>query len=323
MIIPESTNAVKIMTIHASKGLEFPVVIIPYCNWQIYRAGDSWVQVNNEKVQLPVSVIHLTKKVGASGFEKELLAEQQNQVLDNLNLLYVAFTRAVERLHIISNVAATNKQETVSNWIEAFINKQGQAQAPGLFEIGACTEKKSAHVQKSLPHYPLLPLQFNTNRNAIQIKASYLQNSHEAEEAKEEGIRIHHLLSGIKTQEDIDSALASALLEGLISKQELPILRSKLKNITEHPELSPYFQIGINCRLEAELITANGEILRPDRIVFKEQETILMDYKTGKENTTSYFKQLYKYESALLSMGYPVVKKLLVYLDNMKVVHAN
>src|SRR5690606_26196328 len=61
MIIPENTNAVKIMTIHASKGLEFPVVIVPYCNWKYFRENEDWVSIKNEKVKLPATVVKLSK----------------------------------------------------------------------------------------------------------------------------------------------------------------------------------------------------------------------------------------------------------------------
>ncbi len=308
------------MTIHASKGLEFPVVIVPYCNWPLYRISDSWVNVKNEKVELPVTVVSLSKKVSDSGFEQELEVEKQDQVLDNLNLLYVAFTRAVERLHIISTTTHTVRQESVSDWMEDFVKNNYPANAEGLSQIGAPQAKQMKHSKASLGHFDLQPLDFSTSKNVIRIKASYLNNSETSEEAKQAGLLLHSLLAQIKEHKDSEKALEKAFMEGLVSKEELPILRNKINEVIQHPELAPYFKTGLRCKLEAELVTQNGELLRPDRIVFSDSETILIDYKTGKENTKAYSKQLYKYEAALLSMGYPRVKKLLVYVDEMKVV---
>lgn len=328
MIIPENTNAVRIMTIHASKGLEFPVVIVPYCNWGVYLAGDSWVNVKNEKVKLPVSVISLTKKASVSGFEKEFEAEQQHQVLDNLNLLYVAFTRAIERLHVIGVSSLTSRSVSVSDWISDFVQEQPGSQkegpvATGIFRIGNPSSKRSGHSFMGLPSFDLEPLTFNTSKSVVRIKASYLNNNEHVEEAKQQGLLIHWLLSKIKSVEDKEAALASALLEGLITKNEIAELEEKLNRLLEHPQLSLFFKPGIDCKLEAELITGTGELLRPDRIVFHNSETILIDYKTGKENNAGYFRQLGKYESALLSMGYTAIKKLLVYIDEMKIVVVN
>lgn len=320
MIIPENTDAVKIMTIHASKGLEFPVVIVPYCNWAVYRAGDSWVHVKDEKVKLPVSVVSLSKKVSDSGFEKELEAEQQDQMLDNLNLLYVAFTRAVERLHIITKSAYSSKQAAVNDWIEKYMQTNYSGKADGEYVIGTLLKKQSKHKNKEPAGFKLQALDFTTAPDVIRIKASYLNNNENSEEAKKTGLLIHWLLSKIKTQEDGDKALETACIEGLIAREEIPVLKRKLLEITTHPDLKTYFLPGLKCKLEAELVTQNGELLRPDRIVVTENETVLMDYKTGKENTKTYMKQLYKYESALVSMGYSNIRKLLVYVDDMNVV---
>lgn len=322
MIIPENTDAVKIMTIHASKGLEFPVVIVPYCNWPVYQASDSWVNVKNEKVELPVTVISLTQKVSESGFGEELETEQQDQVLDNLNLLYVAFTRAVERLHIISATSVTSRQPSVSDWISDFVKQQGGT-TETLYESGVPARRVSTHTGKSLPDFVLDPLAFSTSKNTIRIKASYLNNNEHVEEAKQQGLLVHWLLSKIKSTGDIPAAMEAALLEGLITHEEVPTLSQKLSEIIGHDMLKDLFAINVHCRLEAELVTAQGEILRPDRIVFTDTETLLVDYKTGKENNTAYFRQLYKYETALLSMGYPKVRKLLVYVDEMKVIEVN
>ena len=320
MVIPENTNAVKIMTIHASKGLEFPVVIVPYCNWGVYRANDSWVNVKNEKVKLPVSVINLSKKVSDSGFEKELQTEQQEQVLDNLNLLYVAFTRAIERLHIISTSSDTNRGESVSNWIEEFMTANHAKTKEGLYELGRISARQSEHSTSSLSTFDLEPLEFTTSKNAIEIKASYLNNNSDVEEAKQQGLLIHWLLSKIKTFADRDSAIESAFIEGLVNKKEIPDLKKKLQLIIEHKDLKTFFTAKTNSKLETELVTQAGEILRPDRIIFEENQITIIDYKTGKENTTKYLKQLIKYEDALVSMGYKNVKKILVYVDEPKIV---
>lgn len=320
MIIPENTNAVRIMTIHASKGLEFPVVIIPYCNWGIYQSTDAWVNIKNDRVNLPTTVISLTKKVAESGFEIELETEQQEQLLDNLNLLYVAFTRAVERLHIIAISATSNKFKLVSDWLREFMLQNHVAEQEEFYSLGQALKKQSAHTQHFITNFDLEPLSFNSAENVVQIKASYLNDNQEVEEAKKQGLLIHWLLSKIKSLTDVNSALEAGTMEGLINANEIPSLQQKLLSVIEHPELAAYFASNVTCKIEAEIVTREGDLLRPDRIVLLEKETVLIDYKTGKENNSKYLKQLLKYEQALSTMGYPPIKKLLVYVDDLKIV---
>jgi ATP-dependent exoDNAse (exonuclease V) beta subunit len=320
MIIPDTTDAVKIMTIHASKGLEFPVVIIPYCNWSLYQANDSWVNVSHERVELPATVVSLSQRAADSGFEKEFEAEQQEQLLDNLNLLYVAFTRAVERLHVISTSAASNKLKLVNDWIKEFMQGNYSSASEDMYEIGAPSQKQSKHSAHVIPHFNLLPLAFDTPKDVIRIKAAYLNNTQEAEHAKQQGILVHWLLSKIGTEEDVAAALQSGATEGLLREEELPALKEKLTALIRHPKLVDYFKPGTSCKLEAELITDTGELLRPDRVVFTETDTVLIDYKTGKENNNKYLKQMLGYETALIKMGYVRIKKLLVYIDELAIV---
>jgi hypothetical protein len=131
---------------------------------------------------------------------------------------------------------------------------------------------------------------------------------------------MHWILSKIKTSADIDQAIADAILEGIINKTTMGDLKTKLLSIVTHPKLAGGFQIGTVNKMEAELITQNGELLRPDRVIFDSDSTLLIDYKTGKENNSVYFKQLNKYEAALISMGYKNIRKVLVYIDDLTVV---
>lgn len=320
MIIPDTTDAVKIMTIHASKGLEFPVVIVPYCNWALYRTDENWVNINHERVELPAVVIPLSQRAAESGFEKEVETEQQEQMLDNLNLLYVALTRAVERLHIIAIASASNRQKLVSDWLAEFCSSHYTAVSENTFVTGELLPKRSKHAQQSMPAYALQPLQFNTPDDLVRIKASYLNNSPESEQARLQGILLHWLLSKIRSEEDVDLALRNGLMEGLMRQEEIPALKEKIEQLLHHPQLKDYFKKDVITKLEAELVMENGELLRPDRIVFTGSATVLMDYKTGRENNKKYFRQLQGYETALLSMGYSDVKKLLVYVDDLSII---
>lgn len=323
MIIPSSINAVKIMTIHASKGLEFPVVIIPYCNWQQYKANDSWVTIQNSQTKLPVAVVNLSSGIKNAGLEVEFEIETQDQILDNLNLLYVALTRAVNRLHIITLSSTSNKQALISNWLEDYFKLYFSQKEENLYTFGDEISKHTIHKKTSTLTYQLQPLAFNTNNDVIKIKASYLDNSIEAEEAKQQGIVMHTILSKIKSEMDIDTVLNSEILNGLISAKQFHEFKQKILSVIHHPKLESYYKTSTPQKLEAELITSNGELLRPDKLVFLENETIIIDYKTGKENNKKYFNQLLKYQNALQSMGYKGIKMLLVYIDNLNIVEVN
>ncbi len=323
MIIPENTNAVRIMTIHASKGLEFPVVIIPYCNWAYYRADNRWVDVPDPSVKLPVSVVSLSKKAAESGFEKELQKEEQEQKLDNLNLLYVAFTRAVERLHIICTASDGQKKQSVAEWVESYAENHLPKTSETDYELGTLIRNQSNHSNGTLPAFFLEPLRFNGPNQNIHIKASYKLENQDAEQARQQGLLIHFLLAQLESNIALDQTLSRAVLTGLITEDQKIPLTAILNEIVFHPELRNYFEPDIVSKREAELITANGELLRPDRLVFETEGAVIIDYKTGKENSRKYEAQLLSYENALRSMGWQNIKKILVYIDPVKVIRLN
>ena len=126
--IPAGSNAITITTIHKSKGLEYPIVIIPFADWQIQNdKSNIWVDAKN--LQMPLAQEqkppYLLARMAASS--NEVIAQQQRDeksknTLESLNLLYVAFTRAVNQLYIIAKEKTTHHtyNNSVSRWISLF-----------------------------------------------------------------------------------------------------------------------------------------------------------------------------------------------------------
>ena len=135
------------------------------------------------------------------------------------------------------------------------------------------------------------------------------------EKEADKGRRVHEILSYIKTVNDVDDALKKALRLGLIANSEVREMRSTLNIVLKNADMRPYFAQGLRVKNEEEILLSNGRILRPDRLIFKENEVIIIDYKTGLENNT-HKKQILEYKTEIENMGYRVKECLFVYIKD-------
>jgi ATP-dependent exoDNAse (exonuclease V) beta subunit len=323
LIIPEGTNAVRIMTIHKAKGLEFPVVIIPFTNWATYKANPGWVTLEHLDSPLPVGLFNLTQGLAEAGLEAFYEQEKNEQYLDNLNLLYVAFTRAVERLHIIAYKSKTQKGETVADWLNIYLTNN-IANAGEVYESGELKPKQLQERKSVANAFDISSLHFNSNKGLIRIKGSHKLNLQDtAETAREKGIKMHYILSGINTINEIPAVLESMLKQGIITTEEQPDLEEKIAQILQNTLLKNYYNGTLKFKNESEIITETGDILRPDKIIFDKDEAVVIDYKTGSPDPKKYSSQMSQYAMALQKMGHEKVKKLLVYIDENRVEQVN
>ena len=131
----------------------------------------------------------------------------------------------------------------------------------------------------------------------------------------DKGRRVHEILSYIETMNDLDDALKKALRLGLITNSEEGEMRSLLNIVLKNVKMRPYFAEGLRVKNEEEILLSNGNILRPDRLIIKENEVTIIDYKTGLENNADK-KQILEYKTEIENMGYKVIECLLVYINN-------
>jgi ATP-dependent exoDNAse (exonuclease V) beta subunit len=317
------------MTIHKSKGLEFPVVIFPFAEEDYSRSPKDklWINAEAEDFGLFKVLIDNSKAVEGFGEQAKLVYDQKSQeeLLDNINVLYVALTRAEEQLYIISqNLKPRKDGEYPSNmasfFIKYLVNEYVFDEDKLEYEFGNPTKLSTdiKHVDTSKA-IPLVKEIFNPKNIKIAQKEALmwddeLLEGRENKDKREYGNLIHKILESVKTKNDIDLAITKAIEDGLITFKQSNFVYKTIQKIINHPELSFCFAEGNEVLIERAIILKERKILRPDRMVLTQnKEVFLFDYKT-REHKPSHIKQLEEYQFAMESIGYKVVKKALIYI---------
>ena len=320
---PEAINAVQIMTVHKAKGLEFEIVIFPFANSNIYKEIEPkiWLPVEPMAFNSFEEVL-ITKKqevVNYSSIAEELFRDEQYKLeLDAFNVLYVALTRAVKALFIITKKDLTVKGEHKPNYYSGlfihFLKDKGiwsddmDRYSFGTLEVDQ-RDKEPNDLQ-------LVPYQYSSkDRPSFRILAkSGLLWDTEREDAISKGNLIHFIMGLVETQKDIEKAIKLLIRSGDLASNEIELLKNKIYAIVEHPKLAPYYKEELEIKNERDIITENGKILRPDRIVIQNSKATIIDYKTGKQNP-KYKEQLHSYADALEAMGYSIENKIIIYIN--------
>ena len=328
---PEGTNAVRVMTIHKSKGLEFPVVIMPFADEDYSRKPKDKLWLNSEEhdFDLPKVLVDNSSIIEEFGAEASLIynLKKQEELLDNINVLYVALTRAEEQLYIISENIQPRKDGTYPDNMASFFVKY-------LVEEGVYDENKieysfgnpeklsenEKHVDTT-KNIPVVSEVMNPKNIKIAQKEALMWGTHQ-QEAIEFGNVIHEILSFVETRNDVDLAINKAIENGLITILQKELVTDTIYKIVNHQDLLDYFANENEVFNEKTIIQKERSTIKPDRIVInKRKEAFLLDYKTGSPNP-KYKYQLENYQNAIEKMGFSVLKKALVYIGvEIDVVH--
>ena len=328
---PEGNDAIKIMTIHKSKGLEFPVVIFPFAeeNYSQPKQDKMWIEANEAEFGLPKALVAKNKSVESFSEEASSLYQQKEQenLLDNINVIYVALTRAEEQLYIISSEVQPNKEGVYPNNLSSFFTeylfsvsqfKEGQLQ----YEFG--NQKRIStqiSIEISTKTTPQRYSEMNFKSIKIAQKESLMWNTKQ-QKAIEYGNLLHEILSYIKSKNDIPNAITKAIENGLISTQQTEMVLNNINKIVFHTELADYFAEENKVFNEKTIIQKEYGLTKPDRIVFTpNNQVLLLDYKTG-EQLQKHKLQIDNYQKTIEEMGYEVAKKALIYIgEEIKIIH--
>jgi len=322
----EYKNAVRISTIHKAKGLEFPVVLVPF-SWNLFESSSGlkqhiiWVwsdTLRGKKKNFPF-MVDVQKDMEDSYFKQDYEEERKMSLLDNINLLYVAFTRAQDRLYVYYESGNNSAIKTTSDLIEKNVKQMNLSKASNFWTIGEPTQKEKPE-EKFTPH---LLKSFNTQswRHKIAIR----KRSHDLWKLEDEertrkvdwGVMVHSLLSEIRIYEDIDKAIENKYREGHLSSTEKSKIKEDIMRILKleysDGKVEDWFQSGLHIMNEKTIVTDEREY-RPDKVIMDNNRIILIDYKTGKQDP-DHILQLEKYGTLLEKMGYEHIKKYILYLN--------
>ncbi|MFI1771257.1 UvrD-helicase domain-containing protein [Thalassobellus citreus] len=327
IISPKGQNAVQIMTIHKSKGLEFPVVIFPFADLDIYRELEpkEWFPLDKEKYNgFSHTLLNYNKDFeyyGEAGLHI-YTNHKSEQELDNINLLYVSLTRAAEQLYIITKNDSALKGDAKSkkysglfiNYLQ-HINVWNDSQLVYTFgnpkrDTQNILKSKETNIQQEF-----ISTSKEDHNIKVVTKSGFLWDTNQ-EEAIEKGNLIHNIMAHINTESDIDSVIADFTNTGTINTEQASIIKSTALQIVNHPLLETYFTSSYIIYNERDIITKDGMVLRPDRVVINSNnEATIIDYKTGIVDK-KHEQQLQSYQDVLEDMEITVKKKILIYTNS-------
>jgi ATP-dependent exoDNAse (exonuclease V) beta subunit len=339
--VSEGQDAIRIITIHKAKGLQFKAVIIPFCDWDLTTSAsgnrDTILWCNTEGTpfeSIPVVPVKFKSSIRETYFAANYLEELIMGYVDSLNLLYVAFTRAEEAMiiglpgtdkdgklkrsgHLVMQAAklAVGSAGNLTMDLAGAINDHG-------FQVGALPKKEkiiaTSDTEWRIDSYPV---KFRNDRIRLRMKSSdyFIKGDAASDDHLDFGTIMHEIFGLIRTTADIEIATGKFLRDGLLKKSDAEKINLLIREKISRPEVEGWFVEGLEVLNERDIFS-NGNLFRPDRVMIKDGSVIVADYKFGESDNGKYERQVIKYCELLEEMGYNNVEGYLWFVMLDKIV---
>lgn len=347
-------DGIRIITIHQSKGLEFEHVVIPFCDWTLEKGNTIWctpqVEPYNELPLIPVDFS--ASQMKGTIYEFDYNEEHLQNCVDNLNLLYVAFTRAASSLFVIAQRGTPSSRSYIVEQAITDIKLEGSSldgdpsdkKAELLFSYGELEIVETKAKKKSdnifTPEVENMNVDMATFSNKVEFKQSNKSRDFVADDDEntddddrkqlsyiKTGKILHYLFSTINTTDDIDTSLVQLEMDGLIEESGTNIkrLRDMLHKRFSNRQVADWFSsrwtLFNECTiLDYDAATDTVREHRPDRVMKDEKtgEVVIVDFKFGSPRP-EYVEQVNRYKVLTQNMGYPNVKGYLWFVYSNRI----
>lgn len=291
-----SATAVRIMTVHKSKGLQFPVVIVPDTRMTGGKNHGElfWVDPGAAVPELDVALVRDNKTLRNAGIP-ELVTEEGLRILDEMNLLYVAFTRPEQRLYAY----VPDSNDPMNKALIEFINT-----SPDLVSDRGSAEKPR-RTTLAAPSEPLINVTSGGDLPALTIRFEAPEDwDPEAPETHSAfGTAVHAVLASSRTMDDLPMAITRSVAAGDLTSAQAELLLRTLGPRIQANDLAPWFAPLADVRSEAALITSDGNSIRPDRMLIEGDRIRVLEIKTGNPSD-DHTDQLRGYFELLRELGH-------------------
>jgi ATP-dependent exoDNAse (exonuclease V) beta subunit len=339
IVLSDKQDSMRVMTIHKSKGLEFRVVLVPFISWNLGHGRfppTLWLKPQKAPFsKLGLVPVKYRADLQYSDFADDYFSESFFALVDNVNMLYVAFTRAVDCLigfapaRAAAGSLSTLLMESLQQASPACPDKPAAGlngnfdKVENVYRLGEIPKIESAHDKQGETRIESGPYFVNSRYSRLHLKfhgQSWLIKPDGDQRSKlNYGRVMHEIFESIITADDIPSAVNKKILEGMIPVSAREEMEDRLRTAISRPEISGWFTAGLKILNEAEILTEGGTVKRPDRVILEDDRVIVVDFKFGAERK-SYTSQVNNYKNLLLNMGYAKVDGYLWYVDNDKVI---
>ncbi len=327
--ISDEQDAIRIMTIHKSKGLEFKVVIMPFADWDISNSKNKpiiWCNTNDNKPFNNFSIFPITYSEALSEtiFKNDYYQEYLKQIIDNINLLYVGFTRARNALFIFSKHSVPDKTPKISNTAQIIsltapnINGATTNEDENIYEWGTLPKieaSKTTELNHQLLNYKLSK---PNKQLKIKMEGKDIINSEEENSQIINGKIYHKIFEYITTTKSIDNAVSKVIQMGLIDTGECQNIINQITEYINNTNVSDWFSDNWSIKNERSILLPSGEQKRPDRVIENKNKIIVIDYKFTSIEHNKYKKQVKEYIQALKQISNKTIEGYIWYVPACK-----
>lgn len=320
-------KGVHLVTIHKSKGLEYEAVIVPFVNWTQTASDYLWLKkpewIKNSSI--PAFLVKKNKEQLSSNFEQEYLQEQNNLKIDDINLLYVAFTRAKKVL--IANIEQKNIGKELNKLLETTFKIDGLDNNISLYKT---LENDSITVYE-LGELKNNDEQYNENESErLEIKLTskpislnlVVKSNEELSSQKSiaHGLLVHAIMEQITDIEQWKVVAQKIMTAFNVTEQDKQRINESIDKIFQkHTQIKHWFTKAKKIISERKIIY-QGKLYRPDKIFVHNDKVILVDFKTGETELEQYLAQIKRYKMMLIALKYSNIESYLLNIDTNELV---